>query len=119
MVLKFTFNKKILMTIITIIGASMSYGIPTNILQGEVFGIIILGISIPYIVKDIIAPSTSPTGVLNWKDYLSGGLIALSSALSSWGAAAFTQTAIDWKAFIILTVTTTGGYLFKTFNSQT
>lgn len=106
------------MAIITIIGASMSYGIPTNAVQLVVFLIIVGGVSIPYIIKDIIAPSNSPMGKLNWRDYLSGGLVAISSALSSWGAAAFAQTSIDWKAFITLMVTTTGGYLFKTFNSE-
>jgi hypothetical protein len=118
MTLKFTFNKKILMTIITIIGASMSYGIPTTLVQLEIFGIIVAGVAIPYIPKDIFFPSKSPDGKLYWSDYLSGAFVAISSALSSWGASAFTSTAIDWKAFITLIGTTTGGYLFKTFNSQ-
>lgn len=117
MLLAFKYNKKILMTFITIIGTAMSNGIPKNILQLKVFGIVVLGVSLTYIPKDIWFPSNSSHNTLSWRDYVSAGILGLSAALSEWTASAWLATVLDWQSLLTIVLSTIGGYLFKTYKS--
>lgn len=115
--LSFSYNKKVLVTIITILGTALTQGIPQTINQIKLFLCLVVGISLTYIVQDIIYPADSQYNTLNWRQYLTAFLMAVSAALSDWVGNVWDNTVLDWKSLLFLILTTSGTYLFKAYKS--
>jgi len=74
-----------------------------------------IAFTVIYIGKNYIWPSTSEGGVINWQDILSGLIVAVGMAISSFAASIITTGAIDWKALAIAVIGAIVGYFGKTF----
>ena len=73
------------------------------------------GFTILYMVKNAIWPTTSPAWMINlWDGTISGILIAVSMAISSFAASIITTGVIDWHALWIAVVGAVIGYFAKT-----
>lgn len=90
-------------------------GLPVTLIGWEILAITAAGTTIIYLAKNYVFPSISVLGTVDLRDLLSGGLIAVGSALSSFAASAITSTAINWNNVIHLVVITVIGYFAKQF----
>ena len=106
-------TKGLLMTAVVFFSATLAAGFPTTNIQWIVLGLVFAGTMSGYIGQSALFPSTSVQGELNLRDVLKSVCIAVSNVLGSLGAAAITQTEINWgeiaKNIILLTI----GYLVK------
>ena len=82
-------------------------------------GIASLAFTLMYLGKNYILPSTSVFLGVNIRDLLSGLLVAISMAVSTFAASILTEPSVDWKALLLAVGSATGGYLLKTFFSNT
>lgn len=113
-----TFQKGLIVTIITILANSLSAGWPASGLQYEILGITMGGSLLVYFGQSFVLPATSVSNYLNGLDYVKGALVAVGSALSSFAASAITATVIDWTVVLKLVASTFIMYLAKNFMSQ-
>lgn len=106
-------TKGLVMTAIIFISTAVAGGFPATWLQWEVLGLTLAGTLAGYIAQSVYFPSTSMQGDLNWKDAVKALLINASNVLSTVGAAAITDTSINWmeifKSILVLTI----GYIGK------
>jgi hypothetical protein len=51
-----------------------------------------------YAVKNWLMPSTSPEGTLNWRDIVSGIIVALCAALADYAGTLMTDVLFTWQA---------------------
>ena len=113
-----TLAKGLLMTVITFIATAIATtGIPATSIAWEVMGITVVGTVIGYIGQSLILPSTSPEGVLNYRDALKGALVALGNFLAAIGATELVGTVIDWKGIATGVLALLVGYFAKQFTS--
>lgn len=112
-----TFQKGLIVTVITILANSLASGWPGSALQYEILGLTMAGSLLVYFGQSFILPATSGIKDLNWIDLLKGGLVATGSALSSFAAAAITATVVDWGSVVKLVISTFIMYLAKNFMS--
>jgi len=116
--MKNDFLKGLIMTVIAFIAAYIS----DNIEAGLNFGYVLIstiGITVVYIGKNALFQSNSVKGTLNWRDALSGLIIAIGTAISSYAASIIITGEIDWKALITAVVAVIVGYFGKTFATNT
>ena len=106
--------KGLLMTVIAFVAAYKGDNIEAGINWGYVL-ISTIGISVVYIGKNALFQSTSEPGVLNWRDALSGLIVAVGAAISSFAASVISIGEIDWKALIAAVIAVIVGYFGKTF----
>jgi hypothetical protein len=111
-----TVLKGLIMAVIALVASTISTsGFPATAIGWEILGITVVGTILVYLGKNAIAPSTSAIGTINVGDLISGAVVAIGSALSSWAAAAITATTLDWKALLIAAGTAGGTYLLSKF----
>jgi len=108
--------KGLLMTIVTFVATSITTsGMPETALAWQILGITTVGTVIGYIAQSVALPSTSILGMMNLRDLLKGGLLAISNMLSGFAASAITSTAIDWKALLTSMGMVLVAYFIKQF----
>lgn len=103
---------------ITTLAALLSEGFPKTTIGWQIVGITFAGTMLVYIAKNVLWPSQSKPGDLDWRDVISGLIMAVGSALSNWGATAAVGEAINWGSLWTLVISVTVGYLVKTFAQQ-
>jgi uncharacterized membrane protein YvlD (DUF360 family) len=70
-----------------------------------------------YVAKNAVYPSTSQIG-LNIRDLISGLMIAVGMAISSFAASIITLGSVDWHALWLAVVGAVVGYFVKTVPSK-
>ena len=70
--------------------------------------------SATYAVKNFFLPSDSSEGVANWKDIVSGIIIAVCAALSTFAANLLTDVDFSWKILGVTIIGAVVGYFTKT-----
>ena len=90
-------------------------GLPASIVGWEVLAITVVGNIVIYLGKNAVFPSTSLFGSIDVKDLLSGLVLALGSAMTSFAAAAITSTTIDWHLLLTTAGSISGTYLLSKF----
>lgn len=110
--------KIFIMTMVAFVATTFSTGIPESKDAWIVFGVTVLGIAITYIAKNFLIPSTSEAKTLNWVDLISGALIAIGAAISSFVAEIAVGGSLDWKELGKLLFVVVMGYLSKTLIQQ-
>ena len=115
--MKNNFLKGLVMTIVAFICAYMSDSIESGIQWNYVL-ISTIGISLTYIGKNAIYQSSSPSGTLDFKDMISGVIIAVGTAISTGAANWITEGSIDWKAMFAAVVAVVIGYFSKTLTTN-
>jgi hypothetical protein len=70
-----------------------------------------------YVAKNAVWPSDSPIG-LNVRDLISGVVVAVGMAISSFAASIITTGVVDWKALGIAVFGAVVGYFTKTATSK-
>ena len=114
-----TFIKGLIMTLVVFFATTIkTQGFPTTNVSWEVLAIITVGTIIGYIVQSLAIKSTSVVGTLNILDFVKGLVIALVNFVSTWGAAAWTNTTINWGAFAAGAGSIVTSYLVKQFVSD-
>ncbi len=73
-----------------------------------------LGFIILYVAKNFVLPSNSDVGTVTWRDILSGILISISMAISSFAASLLTTGNVDWHALWVAVIGAVVGYFIKT-----
>jgi len=98
-----TFWKGLLIAIVTLLLSYFTNSSPCLSLPClEVLGIITAGNVVGYIAQHYIWPSTSLLGKYNQLDAFKTLLMAVSTALSNWGASWVTGQPVDLKALAIM-----------------
>ena len=92
-----------------------SNGFPTALVGWEILGITVVGNLIIYIGKNAISPSTSTFLNVNVGDLISGAVLAIGSAITSFAAAAITATTLDWTLLLHTALSVAGAYLLTKF----
>lgn len=77
--------------------------------------IMLIGTALLYTGKNLFIVSDSPSGVINWKDILSGLIIAVGTGVIQYVAMIVTNTAIDWMIFGKVVASVSLTYLAGTF----
>jgi hypothetical protein len=67
-----------------------------------------------YAGKNWLLPSTSPEGTVNWRDILSGVIMAVSMALSSGVTSFLVEGQLNWHALWVAVAGAVVGYFSKT-----
>ena len=80
-------------------------------------GIATLGFTVIYVAKNFFMPSDSDPGTINWRDLVSGLIVAMGMAISSFAASIITLGFIDWKALGLAVLYAVIGYFGKTIPS--
>lgn len=109
------FWKGLIMAIVGFIATTISQDI-----EGINFAYIAIataGFTVYYIGKNAFFQSNSEPGKINLKDLISGILLALGMAVSSFAASVITLGHIDWRALWIAVVGAVIGYFTKTLPS--
>lgn len=106
-------TKGLVMTAIVFLSTALATGFPVTNIQWVILGLVFAGTMIGYISQSTLFPSTSVQGDLNLRDVLKSLFISVSNVLSSLGAAAITQTQIDWGEIAKNIIILTAGYLLK------
>lgn len=109
--------KGLLMTVIAFIASYIGDNIEAGINFNYVL-ISTIGITIIYLGKNWILPSNSSPGTLNWRDALSGLIIAVGTAISTYAAGIMTSGEVDWKTLGASVLSVIVGYFGKTFASN-
>jgi uncharacterized membrane protein len=106
-----TFWKGLIMAIIgfvaTTIGTLDPFNLSYIIIASVAFTLIYFG-------KNYWLPSTSEAGEINWRDIVSGLIIAVGMAISSFSASIILTGVVDWKALFIAVIGAVVGYFGKT-----
>ena len=111
-----TFLKGLIMTLVVFFATTIkTQGFPATNVSWEVLAIITIGTIIGYVLQSLTIKSTSMVGTLNIIDFVKGLIIALVNFVSTWGAAAWTNTAINWGAFAAGAGSIVTSYLVKQF----
>lgn len=108
-----TTKKGLIMTVITFLSAALATGFPVTNIQWIILTLVFLGTMLGYIGQSVLLPSTSVQGEINLRDIYKSLCISASTALSTFGAAAVTQTSIDWGEIAKNILILTAGYLVK------
>lgn len=111
------FWKGLIMAVVGFIATGISQNV-----EGLNFTYVVIstvGFTLLYIGKNAVFQSTSEPGIVNWQDLLSGIIIAVSMAISSFAASIITTGAVDWQALWIAVVGAVVGYFTKTLPSGT
>ena len=77
-----------------------------------------LSMTLGYLSKNVFIKSTSELGKLNWKDMLSGGLMAVSAAVGNFAAILLTDEVFTWTGLIKAIVAGFSGYIGVKFMSN-
>lgn len=77
--------------------------------------ILLIGTALGYIGKNIFLQSESPSGWLDWRDLVSGILVAVGAGLSSYVEQIVTETIINWTTVWHVAVSVALTYLSTTF----
>lgn len=109
-------TKGLIMTAVVFLSTALST-IPKNNIEWIILGLVFLGTMIGYVSQSTLLPSTSVQGDLNLRDYYKAILISVGTTLSSLGAAAITQTEINWGEIAKNIVLLTSAYLIKQANT--
>lgn len=112
--MKNSFLKGLIMTIVAFLASYIGDNIEAGVNWPYVI-ISTFGISIVYVGKNAWFQSDSPVGTINWKDILSGLILAIGTAITSYAASIITTGVIDWKALLAAVVSVIIGYFGKTF----
>lgn len=107
-----TFWKGLIMALVAFIASTVH---DLEVLNFAYIGITSGAFIILYFAKNWLMPSNSDGNNLNWRDILSGVLIAISMAISSIAGSIITLGFVDWKAFGVAIVSAIVGYFTKTF----
>lgn len=107
-------TKALLMAIVAFLATTISNLEKPN--WGYVF-LATVSFTLIYLAKNYILPSTSEEGRLNWRDALSGLIIAIAMGISSFAASVLTTGKIDWNALLIAIIGSVVGYFTKTLPS--
>ncbi len=73
-----------------------------------------VGFTVIYVGKNAIFKSTSGAGTINLQDLLSGVIVAVGMAISSFAASVITSGAVDWKELGVAVIGAVVGYFTKT-----
>lgn len=114
--MKTQFVKGLIMAIVAFLAAYWSENA-----EALNYGYVIIttvGIALTYIAKNAFSKSISLFGKIDVRDLLSGMLLAIGTAISSFAASIITTGVIDWHGLLIATATAVGGYFTKTFSSN-
>ena len=104
------------MALIAVIATTFTTtGIPTTTSGWVILGITVFGTLLVYLAKNYFMPSTSATNTIDLKDILSGLILAIGTALTSFTASLVTGTAISWTNVLHLVLTASGAYLATKF----
>lgn len=79
--------------------------------------VMLIGTTLVYTGKNVFIVSDSPSGTINWKDILSGLIIAIGTGLTQYIAMIVTGTEIDWLIFGKVVASVSLTYLAGTFLS--
>lgn len=103
------------MTVVSLLATFISSsGFPETAQQWYVLAITVAGVVITYVAKNWIAPSTSSLGGLNFKDMISGIVLAIGATFSSYIATLATSVDFAWDDLWKLTLSVLLGYFSKT-----
>lgn len=107
-----TMLKGLIMALVAFVASTIS---DLEVINWVYVGITSGAFVILYVAKNWLMPSNSDGNSLNWRDALSGVLIAVSMAISSFAGSIITLGYVDWKALGIAVVSAIVGYFTKTF----
>ena len=108
----------LLITAITFLASTLVAGIPQSSTQLIVIGITLSGTLMGYLGQSYAFPSTSILGAVNARDFLKASFVGLGNLIATWGAAAATNTTIDWKGLVGSCATLVIGYFVKQLNTE-
>lgn len=77
--------------------------------------VMLIGTALVYIGKNIFLQSESPSGWLDWRDLVSGLIIAIGTGLTSYVAQIVTETVINWTTVWHVALSVALTYLAGTF----
>lgn len=114
--MKKNFLKGLIMAIVGFIASAISQDIEAV----NVWYIVIatIGFTIIYLAKNAIITSISIFGKIDIQDIISGLLLAIGMAISSFAASIITTGSVNWHALWIAVGTAFVGYFSKTFTSN-
>lgn len=106
-----TFWKGLIMAIVGFVAATIT---DLETMNWSYIGVTTVAFTLMYLGKNYWKPSTSEPGTVNTSDLISGLLVALGMAVSSFSASIITLGFIDWRALIISSIGAVVGYFAKT-----
>jgi len=115
---KENFIKGLIMAVVAFIASTLSDQLSTGPINWIYVGITSVGIVITYLAKNAFIQSKSPLGSADWRDLLSGLLMAIGTAISAYSAQLITIGHLDTKALVIAIVSAVCGYFAKTLGSN-
>jgi len=77
--------------------------------------VMLIGTALVYIGKNIFLQSESPSGWLDWRDLVSGLIIAIGTGLTNYVAQIVTETVINWTTVWHVALSVALTYLASTF----
>lgn len=115
--MKNSYVKGLIMAIVAFIASYIGDNIEAGIQWSYVL-ISTLGIVLAYLGKNAWFKSDSPQWWLNYKDVISGLLLAIGTMISSSVASLIVEGAVDWSALWKAVLAVVIGYFAKTFTSK-